>query len=371
MEDSNLASARVVVPLVFKYIQPKSVLDIGCGQGLWLKAFIEQGIEDVLGYDGEYVERAKLAIPEKKFIAADLEHSLSFNRTFDLAVSLEVAEHLSDAASRTFVKNLTDAAPVILFSAAIPGQGGTHHINEQWPAYWEERFKERGYVPVDCLRMHLWGNEKVSFFYTQNVMFYVKESELPKYPELHNAYKAGHNKALALVHPYIYSHYESRWNQLVPFLGMLPAWSFRLAKPLMKHGRRLPLAQLVRYLISGCTAAAVYFGFLIALVQAFQVHYLIASSIALAVAIVASFSLHKFFTFRERTLSGTHVQFGLYIVVVGVDFLLNLSILWFTVDQIGIPYLIGAFIGSATIAVVNFILYRLVVFRRFAKIAHQ
>ncbi len=232
MEDANLSSARVVAPLALQFVQAKSVLDIGCGQGLWLKAFMETGIEDVVGYDGEYVDKEKLSIPKEKFIGANLEQPLTFGRTFDLVVSLEVGEHLSDVASRTFVKNLTDAAPVILFSAAIPGQQGVHHINEQWPAYWEERFKEQGYVPVDCLRHRVWSDARVAFFYAQNVMFYVKESELSNYPKLAEEIKIGHDKALALVHPQIYTYYESRWNKIVPLIWKIPL-------PLIKLGNKI------------------------------------------------------------------------------------------------------------------------------------
>ncbi|MBY0472776.1 GtrA family protein [Patescibacteria group bacterium] len=369
MEDANLRSARTVVPQVLKYLKPESVLDIGCGQGLWLRAFMEKDISDVVGYDGEYVEREKLSIPKEKFIAADLEKPLSLNRNFDLAISLEVGEHLSDAASRTFVKNLTDAAPVILFSAAIPGQGGVHHINEQWPDYWEARFKEQGYVPVDCLRKFFWGDARVAFFYAQNIMFYVKESELPNYSELYEAYNAGHNRALSLVHPQLYVRYEAPWNLIIPVLGMFPPSVIHFGKRMLPRLARLPLAQLARYIISGATAAAVYFGVLFALVQFGGVHYLAASSVALAIAIVVSFSLHKFFTFRQHALSQTHVQFVLYMIVVGIDFLINLSILWCSVELIHMPYLLGALIATVAVAVVNFFLYRSVVFRRSAKIS--
>lgn len=232
MEDANLSSARAVVPRVLPYVQATSVLDIGCGQGLWLKAFMEQGITDVLGYDGDYVERDKLVIPKENFIGVDLEQPLKLDRKFDLAISLEVGEHLSDAASRAFVKNLTDAAPVVLFSAAIPGQGGVHHINEQWPDYWERRFAEVGYVPVDCLRKYFWSDKRVSFFYAQNIMFYVKESELSKYPKLAGERSNGHDKALALVHPQVYTYYQSRWTKIAPLIWKVPL-------PLIKLGNRL------------------------------------------------------------------------------------------------------------------------------------
>jgi SAM-dependent methyltransferase len=236
MEDTNLSSARAVVPLVLRYVQPTSVLDVGCGQGLWLRAFMEEGVSDVRGYDGEYVERDKLQIPKETFIGTDLEQPLTLDRTFDLAVSLEVGEHLSDASSRIFVKNLTDAAQVVLFSAAIPGQGGVHHINEQWPAYWEERFAEVGYVPIDCLRWYLWNDTRVSFFYAQNIMFYVKKDALDTYPKLKEEYERGHTRALALVHPQLYTYYESRWNKIVPLIWKIPLPLIKLGKKML--GRR-------------------------------------------------------------------------------------------------------------------------------------
>lgn len=367
MEDANLGSARAIVPLVFQYVQPKSVLDIGCGQGLWLNAFMEHGVTDVLGYDGDYVEREKLSIPKEKFIGTDLEDPISLERTFDLAMSLEVGEHLSDAASRAFVKNLTDAAPVILFSAAIPGQGGVRHINEQWPSYWEERFREQGYVPVDSLRHRVWGDSRVTFFYAQNTMFYVKESQLSHYPKLKEAHEAGHNRALSLVHPHIYTYYESRWNLIMPFVSMIPVTLLHIGKPLAQRLVRMPLAQIARYLISGGTAAAFYFAVLISLVELTDINYLLASTIGLTAAILVSFSLHKFFTFQEHAISRTHIQFALYIIVVAVDYAINLSVLWLAVEKLHLFYFVGAFIATVLVAAVNFILYRGIVFRRFAR----
>lgn len=232
MQDANLASARIVVPFALQFVQPKSVIDIGCGQGLWLRAFIENGISDVEGYDGEYVDREKLHIPKERFHGVNLEKPIQNIRAFDLAVSLEVAEHLSHEASRTMVVNLTNAAPVILFSAAIPGQGGVHHVNEQWADYWQERFKEKGYVPVDCIRRHVWDDNRVSFFYAQNILMYVKEELLTQYPKLQEEIRLGHGKALSLVHPKMYEYYESRWNKIAPLIWKVPL-------PLIKWGSRL------------------------------------------------------------------------------------------------------------------------------------
>ena len=232
MKDSNLASARAVVPFVLSLVPVTSVVDIGCGEGLWLKAFSEAGVFDIEGYDGDYVVRENLKIPQEKFHAANLEEPIPFTRTFDLAVCLEVAEHVSDEHSGRLVESLTNAAPVLLFSAAIPGQGGVHHINEQWPEYWEKRFKEKGYVPVDAIRRKILSNKDVSFFYAQNILIYVKESALSNYPKLVEEIQSGHDGAPAFVHPQLYTYYESRWNKIAPLIWKVPL-------PLIKFGKKM------------------------------------------------------------------------------------------------------------------------------------
>ncbi len=236
MQETNLSSARAIIPHVMRLAAPRSVVDIGCGRGLWLKAFMEAGVADAEGYDGEYVERGTLVIPEKLFHPQDLEKPVEFSKMFDLAVCLEVAEHVPDAAADTLVGSLTRAAPVVLFSAALPLQGGSHHVNEQWPAYWQQKFAARGYVPVDAIRRHVWDDKSVSFFYAQNILLYVKESELARYPELQEEIKTGHGRALPLVHPHMYLYYAERWRSVVPFLGKLP--------PSFLHGAKKFLSRL-------------------------------------------------------------------------------------------------------------------------------
>ena len=232
MIDSNLASARALLPHVFAYVKPTSVVDVGCGQGLWLRAFMEAGIQDIDGFDGAYVERDRLHIPQERFHATNLEENIRLARTYDMAVCLEVAEHVSDAKSRQLIESLTNAAPVVLFSAAIPGQGGVHHVNEQWPDYWRVRFEERGYIPVDCLRMKVWNDERVMFFYAQNIMFYVRNDALENYPRLKEEVARGLGQAPALVHPNLYSYYEERWNNIAPLIWKIPL-------PLIKFGKKL------------------------------------------------------------------------------------------------------------------------------------
>ena len=92
-----------------------------------------------------------LPIPKKNFFAVDLKRPLQLERRFDLVLSLEVAEHLPEECAATFVESLIGLGSVILFSAAIPFQGGTHHVNEQWSNYWVKNFQEREYVVIDTL----------------------------------------------------------------------------------------------------------------------------------------------------------------------------------------------------------------------------
>lgn len=237
MVDTSTASAEVVVPLVLDLAAPRSIIDIGCGEGKWLAVFKKYGLS-VHGVDGDWVEPDRLAIAVDEFETIDLERPFSLKRNADVVMTLEVAEHLPAASADGFVASLVALAPVVLFSAAIPLQGGSHHVNEQWPQYWAEKFALHGYVPVDPIRRHIWGDDRVSFFYQQNILAFVKESDLPQYPKLLAEREQGHSRALALVHPYMYSYYAERWRLVVPFLGKLPPGLLHVAKRFLARLRR-------------------------------------------------------------------------------------------------------------------------------------
>src|SRR5579885_1972354 len=133
-------SAEIIVPLVMELAHPQSVIDIGCGTGLWLAEFARHGVQDYTGVDGDHVDPLRLNFPPERFFAADLAKATGIPGTYDLAMSLEVAEHLPEASAQQFVRVLTGLAPTVLFSAAIPGQGGVGHINEKWQDYWRGLF---------------------------------------------------------------------------------------------------------------------------------------------------------------------------------------------------------------------------------------
>lgn len=196
-DNDSLKSANAIVPAVIDAASPASVIDMGCGRGEFLSVFIKEGITDVLGVDGDWVKRNSLKIPAENFISADLEKPFTLDRKFDLVMSLEVAEHLKEEFAGVFVDSLAGLGDVILFSAAVPFQGGRNHLNERWPEYWAKLFRWRGYAPVDCIRKKFWGDEDVRFWYAQNMLFFVKAEKLKDFPE-------GEDSPLSIVHPELY-----------------------------------------------------------------------------------------------------------------------------------------------------------------------
>ncbi len=199
-------AAGVVVPLVLEMVRPTSVLDVGCGTGGWLKHFSERGVADVFGVDGPWVSASQLLIPEPCFRRVDLEKPFSLGRTFDLVVCLEVAEHLPPACAESFIDSLAGHGDVVLFSAAAPYQGGTHHVNEQWLSYWVEKWAQRQYVGVDPLRRRLWDHlgQHETWIYAQNMVFFVKRAALDRYAALLREFEFQGGPPLSLVHPRMY-----------------------------------------------------------------------------------------------------------------------------------------------------------------------
>lgn len=201
LSEGSLDSARIVLPIIVDILDPQSVIDVGCGQGAWLSILKELGVPQVLGIDGDYINRDKLKISEHEFRVQDLSQPLSIKQTFDLVMSLEVAEHISEEKSDEFIKSLTSLGKVILFSAAIPGQGGTDHVNEQWPSYWMEKFISHGYLPVDCIRERVWSDEKVMYWYAQNILIFAQKDYLKSCPQLFYEYEKQVPIRPDLVHP--------------------------------------------------------------------------------------------------------------------------------------------------------------------------
>lgn len=223
----SLSSAEVIAPIVQRLVGARSVVDVGCGRGAWLKAFQANGAQTVQGYDGDYVDRQKLLINPASFQPANLTEGISISGRYDLALCLEVGEHLPSRQAQGLVAALTRAASVVLFSAAVPNQGGTGHINEQWPAYWEHLFAQRGFVKIDAVRPHIFGHPQVAWWYQQNIVVYVSEAALAASERLQQAREGAPG-------PW---HEWYHWKVLRPHQSVAGLWS-ELRKAIARAIRR-------------------------------------------------------------------------------------------------------------------------------------
>ena len=183
INQSAQSSAKSLIARLFPMLQPKSVVDLGSGRGVWLAEWQKAGAKEVLGVDGDYVDQTNLAVAPSAFKAADLTKPLAFEKRYELAQSLEVGEHLPYAAAETLVESLTSASDCVLFSAAVKGQGGEFHINEQPLSFWQDLFEAHGYQAFDCLRPHMKNDKSIAPWYRYNAILYVNAQGQKNLPD--------------------------------------------------------------------------------------------------------------------------------------------------------------------------------------------
>ena len=169
----TLHAARAILSALPAGLARRRLADIGCGTGTFLAAALEEGTQEAFGTEGDWVTPDMLDDPRIVFSARDLEQGFS-GPAVDLVLSLEVAEHLSPERAASFVSDLVAMAPAVLFSAAIPGQGGVGHLNEQWQGYWAGLFAGHGYRAFDVVRPVIWADEAVPAWYRQNAILYLQ-----------------------------------------------------------------------------------------------------------------------------------------------------------------------------------------------------
>lgn len=199
IRDGCQRSAAAVAPIVDEIMSEhtargRTLVDVGCGEGWWALAF------EALGWRAVGIDGPDTLSQLERFIPHDLREPIEQRgrpHAYDLAVSLEVAEHLPPERAESFVADLCSFAPVVLFSAAIPGQGGTGHLNEQWPDYWVELFGRQGYAVSGALRWRIWDDDRVENWYRQNLMLCTNRPEL--WPDLFDG-----TPPISVVHPILY-----------------------------------------------------------------------------------------------------------------------------------------------------------------------
>lgn len=208
----TLYAARGILRALPSGLAVSRLADIGCGTGTFLAAGLELGAGEVFGVEGDWVTPDMLDDPHIQFEARDLEQGFEGPKV-DLVLSLEVAEHLSPGRAESFVRDLVAMAPAVLFSAAIPGQGGIGHVNEQWQSYWASLFAGQGYRAHDVVRPRIWTDEAVPAWYRQNVVLYLR-------PEIGDALDLSPTEPALLdkVHPAFWA----RANRELKYANALP-----------------------------------------------------------------------------------------------------------------------------------------------------
>jgi SAM-dependent methyltransferase len=232
---TSLKGPRAALEAMFPEALPASLLDLGCGNGVWASAALQFGIKDVLGIDGGDVKRGQLLIPRASYQRQLLSESFFLDRKFDVALCLEVAEHVDEADAKTLIANLVRHADLIYFSAGCPGQPGQFHLNCQWPGYWQELFNEAGYACDDGIRWSLWNVPALEFYYRQNMFLARRDDQL-----------AGHEPRIQpVIHPEMLEFLEalstedkrSRWLRQVEEGSQTVSWY--LSVPAKAFGRKL------------------------------------------------------------------------------------------------------------------------------------
>lgn len=198
-QSGAIKSARRILPLVLETTRAHTLADVGSGIGAWAKVAKELGCA-VAALDGDWVPREQLLVDPTEFVCIDLANPpQGLGRRFDLALSLEVAEHIPPTSADRFVAFLTSLAPVVVFSAAVPWQVGTHHVNEQYPGYWAQRFERCGFMAFDVLRPRIWYDQEVEFYYRQNTIIYVSQDRATEFERAAGLSTLVH--PLDVVHP--------------------------------------------------------------------------------------------------------------------------------------------------------------------------
>jgi SAM-dependent methyltransferase len=183
--DSSIRSARIIVPMVVELTHPSRVLDVGCNRGNWLSTFMAEGVANVAGLDGDYIKASQLLFPADRFFPTDLSTKFEIPpERFDLAICLEVAEHLPERNSRHLVRQLTSAAPQVLFSAAPPGQGGRAHVNCQPLGFWRKIFEGFGFKILDPFRPRIRDDRRIAWWYRQNMVMFASPDAIAANPAL-------------------------------------------------------------------------------------------------------------------------------------------------------------------------------------------
>ena len=242
LSESSRRSAERILPCLVDMCHVRSILDVGCGVGAWLSAARAHGLDDVLGVDGPWVIPAQLEIPESCFQPVTLGADFDLGRRFDLAICLEVIEHLPAESAAPLIDVLIRHAPIVLFSAAVPDQGGDGHVNETWASHWRAHFAARGYACFDPVRRKFWSDQAIDVWYRQNTRLFVCEQRMAANPELFDRLSSYPPLLDDLVHPELFEQRAREVRELRQRNDELARWGAQLQQRIARYQAFPPIA---------------------------------------------------------------------------------------------------------------------------------
>ena len=165
LDQEEQPQAERLAHWVREHIQPKRVLDIGCGPGTYVAEFVKQDIP-TLGID-----------PDPRTSGLNLRAGTlldTLEETADCVVCLEVLEHIDPTYEQQALTNLvTCVDDILIFTAARPGQGGVGHINCRSRDYWLSQLGAQGLQQDTALeqklRQHMQNGPHMGWF-VQNLI---------------------------------------------------------------------------------------------------------------------------------------------------------------------------------------------------------
>lgn len=170
---------EIVTKVLYDTFTPKSVIDFGCGTGIYLYFFSTFGIEYLKGLEG--CQNAINLALVKNIEKYDISKKIKLNTKYDICLCFEVAEHIHKKYAETLIHNLCIASDIILFSAAIPKQTGRHHINLQPKQYWINKFEFEGFIYQESVTQNIINKMpslKSIAWIKNNIMIFKKEKKI-------------------------------------------------------------------------------------------------------------------------------------------------------------------------------------------------
>ena len=214
LKESTRYAATAVRAILEQWFDFQSILDLGCGTGNWLHCLSTGSNRTIQGLEMEIFDDATLSIPSSLILHLDLGRHVNLHRRFDLALCLEVAEHLDPACASTIVENCVRHSDIVLFSAALPGQQGLRHLNERPAEYWEDLFARHDYAVLDRIRPLIWNDPQIPIWYRQNLLLYARRSS-EVFPGIDARSRAtARPMPLSLVHPEYLAYFSGQERHL-------------------------------------------------------------------------------------------------------------------------------------------------------------